>query len=232
MKRLFVLPLLVAFAGANAGGGPSASEVDGFDTDTENWTNGGAFDQPVRIPSGGPGGAADAYLQFSSSPPMRAQSKQAGAKGVSTAPPFLVMFNRMQWTGDYSSTGSGPFVFSMDVNNTGSNPVMLRLAIGSGTGMGGTWYVTDNANAVSLAAASGWSTQMFSTEDLVLAGDSSGSATLATVLSGVASIRILHSPTENYGPGIGDPNAIVGEVGVDNIQFSQVPVELQQFSVE
>lgn len=229
MYRVLIPLLLAACPFAFAGSGPSPSETDGFDVDTENWTNGGNFNMPVRIMSGGPGGASDPYLQITSAETIPMRKSDAGAKGVAEAP-VLVAFNRAQWIGDYGSTGSGPFVFSLQVNNTGSNPLTLRFAIGSGVGQAGTWYVTDNANAVALAVASGWTTVAFSTEDMVLATDSSGSDPLSTVLSGVASVRILHSTTTTYGPGI--PDEIDAQVGVDNVQFSQVPVELQQFSVE
>lgn len=171
----------------------TVGESDSFSANTENWQQGESAN--LRATTGGPGGAGDAYL--------RVVADGSGEHGK------LVVFNRSQWAGNYSTAGIT--AIGMAVNNLGASNLQLRLAFGSASDpdTGGTWYAS--LNPVSVPAASGW------TNIQLPVGSShstrvQGSGSYASLMASVSTLRLLHAPT----PSNRSPN-VVATLGVDNI---------------
>jgi hypothetical protein len=163
----------------------------------EGWANQGSFTGGLtRQASGGPAGASDAYLRVASTGGSQSFGK-------------LVAFNQSEtWNGDYLA--AGVVKISMDVNNLGTNPLMLRVALGTGSAplAGGDWMVT--TAGVSLPVASGWTNIEFPLGP----GDFTGDDFL-DVIGDVVTLRIFHAVSANT-DGIGEP--IMAALGVDNIR--------------
>ena len=183
-------------------------QVDDFTGGTTaGWREGGPSpNPPTNVAGGGPAGVGDAYLQNTSSGGFGAGSR-------------MVMFNTTQWTGDYLA--AGVLQIEVDMANLGSTVLEMRIAIigGSNTQFGST-------NGVMLPADGSWRPLVFeltsSSLTLLQGGDS-----LATVLASVSELRILHSDSPSF-----QADPINATLGVDNITASQVPVELQTFTVD
>ncbi len=171
------------------------TELDAFPTDVEGWSQ-GAPGGVTHQPTGGPVGANDPY--------MRVQST-GGGQSLGK----LVVYNQTPtWTGDYLT--AGVTAISMDVNNLGATPLVLRLALGtsSAPNVGGDWIVTTVGK--SLPAASGWT----SVEFPLGANDFTGDPFL-NVIDDVVTLRIFHAVSPNTS-GVGE--AIAATLGVDNIR--------------
>jgi hypothetical protein len=159
------------------------SQVETFDSATA-WQIGNQnLGIPTIRPNIGPNGTDDFALQTSSSVGSSAASR-------------LIIFNTSNWAGDY--TGSGVTGLSMDLRNTGSSDLFMRIAV---NGPGG-WFVTDG-QAVNTGL--GYATYLF---DLSSAGLSPAKANgpdlgtnAAATLADVTQIRILHSFEENSSRG-------------------------------
>lgn len=151
-----------------------------------------------NVATGGPAGAGDRFLQYTSS------GSGAGGK--------MIIFNSGQWAGDYAAAGVDQI--TLYAINKGSTPLFLRLAIGTGTGFApasnGTWYGSNDA--VVLPANDTWTEIAF---DLTTAAMTQimGSEELASMITGVSQLRILSAAG---GPATrGD--AIAGTLGLDEI---------------
>ena len=188
------LTLATILATATVSAGPILGQIDRFSTaSTLNWTNGAPGTDPVVISTGGPGGAGDGYLQVTAT--------GAGPTGR------LTVFNRTQWTGDFSTPGV--FLVEMDLANFGASALSMRLALKSGTLAASPGFVSTTAFA--LAADSNWhhATFLLDAADLTLVGSG---LTLSALLSGVAEMRIINAPTTSL-TGVN----VVGQIGIDNI---------------
>ncbi len=198
MRRPFLAATLAALSlhlvPANA---VSVGQLDDFeDGTTQNWIVGllGAPHPapPVNVPSGGPDGGDDAYLQITS----------IGTDGPGSK---LAVVNLVQWAGDYASAGvSG---ISADVRNFGQTEVALRLFLENPR----SGPPTDTAitGAVILPPGSGWMSVVFSLApgDLsVLQGD------LATLLADVTALRFFHGGADTF-----TGESLVAQVGIDNV---------------
>jgi hypothetical protein len=181
--------------------GITLGQIDDFeDGTTMGWSEGLPSPNPPGVATGGPGGAGDRYLRNVSS-------------GVGTAGSRLVMFNTVQWSGDYVAAGVD--VVRMQVANFGAEDLHLRLAIeGAGTRYGSTAAVVVPADGAWRLASFG-----LSDSDLSLVG---GTAPLPTALAAVGTLRIL---SQVNGPSwVGE--RIAATLGVDDIEAAQVvPVE-------
>ncbi len=157
------------------------------------WSEGGLSpNPPINLPDGGPSGAGDNYLQNVSSGGFGAGSR-------------MVMFNNIQWTGDYLTMGVTRI--KADMANFGASSLSMRIAIERNLG-----ERYGSTNAVALPADGQWHRVTFdlTSSDLSLI---SGIASLNDVLANVTQLRIL---SRALGPGWrGD--AIVATLGVDNI---------------
>jgi hypothetical protein len=172
-------------------------QTDTFqDGSSQGWQT-GAGSIP-NIATGGPGGAGDRYIQYSST-------------GTGGANSRLIIFNSAQWLGDY--IGAGITRVEMDLNNFSAPALSIRLAFFLDPGTG---YVSTTPFA--LAGSSGWQHAGF---DLVAGnftaiGSPGDFATLLSDFNG--QLRILHSGSPAL---LGD--TIAATVGFDNIQAVPEP---------
>jgi len=181
----------------------TSNQTDNFNDGTvQGWSEGGSSpNMPMNIADGGPDGTGDNYLQNISSGGSGAGSK-------------LIMFNKVQWKGDYTS--AGVTVISMNMINLGNLNLAMRLAI---DGSGGKFSST---NAVSLSAGSGWQTVVFPVGPSDLTAVSGGTDVNAT-LGNVTELRILHNTSPSW-KGL----SISAILGVDNITASGTPVSVER----
>jgi hypothetical protein len=162
---------------------------------------------PANVPSGGPGGAGDAYMLLTS----------FGGLGTGSR---LSVLNESQWTGDCFSAGLT--TIQMDVNNFGDTDLYLRLLIvnfpdNPGPPTDAAWMLVP----VIVAAHSGWQTVQFSLASLF-----APLGTVAGALSDVDELRLFHSVAPVFGgPGMG-AEPIVARLGVDNLQAVPEPATL------
>jgi hypothetical protein len=176
-----------------------AGQVDNFeDGSLRNWSGGtNNPNAPVNIATGGPGGVNDNYLRLSSN-----GGTSAGGK--------LVAFNPgAQWSGDYITAGVDSI--QMQVSNQGNTALTLRLIFVSTLGQ-----TLGTVAAVSVPAGSGWTTASFPLTPGNLTGGTFGS-----VMSSVAELNLVHSPTA-ITTRSSSPN-IVAQLGVDNVSAVGVP---------
>jgi Thrombospondin type 3 repeat len=188
-RTIVVIAMLVLAARAHAITGGQADDFE--DGTTDNWTEGSPSpNEPVNVPSGGPDGAGDAYMQNVSS----------GGAGPGSG---QVSFNFTQWVGDY--TAAGVTAIEADMANPGVTDLHMRIAVqgGAGTRFG-------SATAVDLPAGTGWQHVRFELSDLTLI---SGPDPLNTVLTEVSVLRILSAAA---GPDW-EGDRIVATLNVDNI---------------
>jgi hypothetical protein len=177
----------------------TVGELDNFSSTLEGWAQGesGTGSAGVsRATSGGPAGAADAY--------MRIVSDASGEHGK------LIVFNRSAaWTGNYVAAGVAGV--SMAVNNLGATDLRLRLAFGTSTSpdAGGSWL--SSTTPINLPAGSGWTSVQFPIDPAAMTRVQ-GTATYNSIMSAVSTLRLLHSTSPSNRGG-----AITATLGVDNI---------------
>ena len=96
-----------------------AGQIDDFENGTvQTWQKGlRSTNPPTNISSGGPSGTNDNYLQTVSNAGISADSKQ-------------VIFNNVQWTGDYLAAGI--IEIGMQFRNSGSSMLHMRIALEGG----------------------------------------------------------------------------------------------------
>ena len=186
----WTMPWLVLF-GLLLGSGASAvtsGQQDDFSASTDSWQRGSAA-------LGGPGGASDGFLLFSSD--------------GTTMNGRLVTFNQSQWSGNY--LGAGVDAVAIFMRNLGQTDLQMRVALGTSAApaVGGTWFAS--TQAVSLPAGGFWQLFVFplGSADLTRV---QGTASYDTVMSGVATLRILDSAAPSA---FGDN--IVASLGIDRI---------------
>ena len=163
------------------------------------WSHGGqSLAPPSNVPTGGPAGAGDAYLQNLSSGTSGADSKQ-------------IMFNQAQWTGDYLAAHVTRLQASMA--NFGATTLYMRVIM---EGFTGSYFST---NPAVLAPGGGWQNVTF---DLTSAGMTNlfGDSTPdSSVLSGIFEVRILSSQAGFSRTG-DTQNA---SLGMDNLRALTLP---------
>lgn len=196
MNRIWVVGLLAA----GMVHGAIIGQIDTFeDGTTQNWTaGGGPFGQvppvpPANIPTGGPAGLDDNYLQVTSQ----------GGDGAGSR---LVAMNVLgQWSGDY--TAAGITLISMDLINLSQSDLEIRLYLENPIPN----PPTDDAvtNAFFLPAGGGW---MHATFDVSAGGLTVLNGSAANLLSNVTVLRIMHNPAAGF-----PPPSIAAVLGVDNI---------------
>ena len=167
-------------------------QVDDFeDGTTAGWSVGTPSpNPPTNVTSDGPAGVDDSFLRLTS----------IGSGGPGSR---LISFNRNQWTGDYITTGVA--AIALDLRNSGTSPLKIRVSLqGSNSGR------FSSITPIELAAGADWAnyTLPIGPSDL----SALGSGVYSDVLSNVAEMRILSSPSPNF---IGE--AINAVLDVDNI---------------
>jgi hypothetical protein len=158
--------------------------VDTFqDGSLNGWDTGGPSpNPPVNQVTGGPAGAGDKFML-------------ATASGVHGPGGKLVVFNALQWLGNYTALNLTSI--TMDLDNFGSTALDLHLQL---SGVGATAYTT---SGVVLPAGSGWQHVTFSLLPAALTGAA------ATVLGGVTELRLYHGTSAAVD--------VAASLGVDNI---------------
>lgn len=185
---------------AMAAGGASASvvfgQVDTFDTGVMDWNNSFGQQTAAWINGGGPGGAADPYLQIRSS----GASSGAGSR--------LGAWNDAQWTGDF--LGQGITSIQVDIAGFEGAATELRLLFISNSGSTFTSTVSQ-----SIASDGVWRTYVF---DITPAGMTkvAGFPGYEESFSDIFRMHIRHQPGAPA-PSGGAP-AYPGRIGVDNIR--------------
>jgi hypothetical protein len=205
---LMMMAVSAALAGPGIALGVVLDQVDDFeDGTTQAWAVGVvAPNPPINVPDGGPAGVGDNYLQNVSSGGVGPNSRQ-------------VMFNLLQWTGDY--LGSGVTVIEADMANFGASALSMRIAIqDSLVGRFGSTV------SVALPPDGVWRAVSFGVKptDLTLI---SGTSTVEDVLSDVIQLRIL---SVSSGPAW-EGEIIVSTLGVDNITATTEALPLPALSV-
>lgn len=160
------------------------NQVDTFQTGTTlNWAGGS---NPIHIASGGPAGAGDGYLQ------------------ISSTSFHLATYNLVQWAGDYAAAGVSRV--ELDMRNTGSNPLVVRLVLFGANG--DRW---SSNSSVSLPAGSSWTHVAFNLQAANFT-QTLGFGTFNDTITNVGRLMFRHEPTISSGG-----SAVTGQLGLDNI---------------
>jgi hypothetical protein len=185
---------------AAAKASPIVGQIDDFEgtPPTQSWTNGHNTNAESNVNTGGPAGAGDNYLRIAASGGVGAGSR-------------LAAFNMAtRWVGNY--TTAGVTGIEMDLKNLGTAPLQMRL------GLEDTSQTRFSSTlAFPLPADGLWHHARFGlgATDLTRSG---GSAQLATALTRVRQLRVIHSSSADF---TGDP--VNTAVGVDNIRAVPEP---------
>jgi hypothetical protein len=171
-------------------------QIDDFQGGTTmNWSEGPVTpNPPTNISNGGPNGTGDKFLQNVSS-------------GVGTAGSKQVMFNQMQWTGDYNSAGVTQI--SGFMANFGTTTLNMRYGVQGGAG---TQYVSSIAQTIPPDAQ--WHAVTFVLSSATMTNVNFGLDPLADVLASVTEVRILSSGAGGAWQG----DSIAATLGVDNLR--------------
>jgi len=185
--------------------------IDNFeDGTTQGWFVPGPHPvPPVNIPTGGPGGAGDNYLQVT-------------ALGGDGAGSRLSVQNFSQWSGDLRSFSR----ITMDVNNFGPSDLFLRFLFVNFSGTPGLSDPSDVAWSlvpVIVPAGSGWLPVSF---DISPGNLFAPLGSIAGALGGVDELRLFHNPAPVFGgPTIGAP-PVTAVLGIDNVAAVPEPSTL------
>ena len=176
-------------------------QVDDFEDDTTQFWVGGAG--PANIPTGGPAGGGDNYLQLVA----------FGGNGPGSR---IGAYNDNQWTGDY--LGEGVTAIEADVRNFGSTgDLSLRLLF---FGAGGNFTST---LSILLPNDGDWHHVVFGVTPADLTSVDGGFDVNAT-LSGTNRLLIRHQAGPPGGQFAG--TVVIGELGIDNIAAVPEPTAL------
>jgi hypothetical protein len=169
------------------------NQRDDFEDGTAmGWVEGPSSpNDPINVPTGGPSGTGDAFLQN--------QSTGTGSTGSR-----MVMFNSSTWSGDWIAAG----IVSLrgQMLNLGSGPLNMRIAL---QGAGAQRY--GSAAAVILPADGVWHDVSFALADLVPIG---ATTPLSQVLSSVNVLRVLSAAA---GPAW-EGDRVAAVLGMDNLR--------------
>lgn len=170
----------------------TVGDVDTFSTGLDAWQKGQVNPTFLStVASGGPAGAGDAYMQ----------SVADGSSSFGR----LTVFNESQWSSDYAAAGVTSI--RMDLLNSGTVPLQIRLGLRNGSGSGFISTVP-----VALGTGGGWQSASFSVASSAFTTVGSPGA-YASFLQGSFALRILHATSTGNLNG----TPVVSTLGVDNI---------------
>lgn len=197
-KLLFTLLTLPYLATAQV----VLNQIDDFEGfTTANWTKVGTVLPNQNIATGGPQGVDDNFL--------RVQSPADGA---------LLTFNNAQWIGNYyQSNGPNKITYiAMDVRNSGSNIIFLRLSFryNVSTSQSERW---STINPIAVLPGAGWQTINFPI-DAASVVRFSGLNGYATTFNNVQEVRILHNDAPSW-----ESDPIEAILDIDNIRARNTP---------
>jgi hypothetical protein len=213
MKKSFYnyfVSLLVILAIVDLNAQISISTFNNFqDNTTQGWAMGAAAPAGAvtNITDLGPDGIGDNALQVIST---------GGGPGGK----MVIENSNSEWVGDWTSTGSLYFNFS--INNSSGADLNIRVALQD---MSNNRICTTNGTTIpSNSGWHGYSIPMGVANFVLLGG-----GTISTILGAVTKIRIINNPTPSW-VGINSTNTVL----LDNISvsFSPLPVELTSFTAK
>ena len=175
----------------------SLNLIDDFEGFTaENWTKGDNSSlHNQNIVTDGPNGVDDNFLRVQSNGSTGSNSK-------------LVTFNNAQWLGDY--VDAGVTYISMDVRNSGSNVIILRLAFENDNWSNDPRW--SSINPIAVIPGQGWQTIAFPIDENSLSKLGHNNSYSGT-FNRITELRIIHNDTPSWE---GDP--IDAILDIDNIQ--------------
>jgi hypothetical protein len=179
---------------------------DTFTLDEQNWFAGGLGPPPLsnppippnQIPSGGPLGAGDGFLQITASEPFGAGSR-------------VVAINGAQWAGNYLAAGVN--AIGVDLQNQGATPLTVRFLFEDPLGAPPTDEAVTAFGAF-LPAHSPWLHFLFPVDAASLVPQIGN---VNALLANVTLLRIINSTAPD------EADSLQGVLGVDNITASNVP---------
>lgn len=193
----------LTFTTSNPANAITLGQVDDFENlTTQSWIISIDIENPSNVPDGGPNGAGDAFLQYSST----------GGSGPGSR---LIFYNTDQWTGDY--VAAGVTGIAADVKHVaGTEPIELRVAFGpSSNAASGSWFAS--TAPIVLQPGSDWQSVVFPLDEASLT-QVRGLDAYGSVISSVGGLRILSSSApDNKG------DAFIATLGIDNIEAIGVP---------
>jgi hypothetical protein len=166
--------------------------TDTFTGSLDNWQKG--ITNPTYlsvVASGGPAGAGDSYMQ--------SVADGGGSFGK------LTVFNQNQWDSDYLTDGVTSI--RMNLLNSGTGPLQVRLGLRNG---GGAGFIS--TTPFLLGVGSGWQSADFAVSESAFTAVGSPGGYAAFLANGFA-LRILHATSTGNLNG----STVVGTLGVDNI---------------
>ena len=199
MKRILLLVSL--FISSIAFAQITADQVDDFEDGTvQDWIVGGAApNPPTNVADGGPDGAGDNYLEYTT-------TGNAGGAGSR-----LIVFNQDgNWNGNY--TTEGIVAIKMDV---AAETTDLNIRVAFQRGPNNNFTRIASTNAVTVTAGAGWSSISIpiSASDFEIVDNFNGDYTIAEVLEDVSVMRILSASVNSW---LGD--VVTAALKVDNVE--------------
>ena len=179
----------------------NAGYTDNFENNTtQNWTDGGSPSPPTNIPTGGPDGTNDNYLQNIS----------LGGNGPGSK---MVMFNDQQWNGNY--TNQNILSIEFDVRAL-SNTLNLRIAF---DGPGGRICTS---NSVTVSPNGPWTRVVIpiTPSDFTLVA---GGSNISQTLSDVSDMRILSNVNSSW-----QGQSMSATLEIDNIRASSTVLGIDE----
>jgi hypothetical protein len=198
-RRIGPLVALALAGAAPAGAQVTLGQIDTFTSGAEGWFFGGGPGgipiTPAAVdPSGGPGGAGDAFMHLNAT----------GSAGPGSR---LSILNAAHWGGNYLAAGVG--AIRMDVQNPSASDLFLRIFVEALGAMGPTDIAV--TRAVFVPAGSDWMTVFFPLLPGSLANVPIPGGSVTGALTNATLIRLAHSPTG------GEPPPVDAELFVDNV---------------
>jgi hypothetical protein len=202
LLRAAVVPAAVLLTPSASPAQITLGQKDTFESGLQGWTQGiNSGGSGLANPTGGPGGAADHYMQITSQGGFGADSK-------------LIVFNQAQWTGNYIAAGVTAIEMDLMAPTTNTQPLSMRVGFQNPTLRQG--YAS--TVAFNLPADGQWHHAVFKLTATDMTAINAPPA-FNTFMSSVPEMRILSSASPALN---GDTIAAVA--GVDNVLATTTPV--------
>ena len=192
------------------------NQTDDFEDYTNrNWAKNNTIPN-TNIYDGGPLGVGDNFLRVSSS-----------GTGNNLK---LMTYNNAQWIGDYYKNNLSNRIkyITMDVRNSGTNVIFVRLSFGRYT----SGNYTENwsaINAIAVLPGDPWKKISFYIDESAFVRVTSLSGTLpdfSGAFSSIGELRILHSNSPAW-----DSDPIIATLDIDNIQTRSTQLGTEDFQI-
>ncbi len=190
------------------------NQVDDFEDYTmRNWTKSNTIPNE-NIYDGGPLGDGDNFLRVTST---------GSGSGLE-----LMTKNNAQWRGNYyqGNLSSRVKYVSMDVRNSGSNVIFLRLSFQTDYGL---IYQCSTTNAIAVLPNEGWKRISFSILDeniTALSDPFNYAVTFGSGSQGVEEMRILHSSVPSW-----ESEPIEAILDIDNIMAESQTLSTETIAI-